>query len=48
MEFDLATQPEIVRQAASYGLQVWELAKDWFVSRHNHSPDGPRNHTREL
>ncbi|MFY9210129.1 MAG: mechanosensitive ion channel domain-containing protein [Aestuariivita sp.] len=32
MEFDLATQPEIVRQAASYGLQVWELAKDWFVS----------------
>ncbi|MGX9356279.1 mechanosensitive ion channel family protein [Roseobacteraceae bacterium S113] len=32
MEFDLASQPEIVQQIAGYGLQAWELAKGWLLS----------------
>ncbi len=32
MEFDLTEQPEIVQQAADYGLQVWDLAQSWALS----------------
>lgn len=32
MEFDLASQPEIVQQAAGYVLQGWDLAKGWLLS----------------
>ncbi|WP_425040431.1 mechanosensitive ion channel family protein [Primorskyibacter sp. S187A] len=32
MEFDLASQPEIVQQAAQYVLQGWDLAKGWLLS----------------
>ncbi len=32
MEFDLKDQPEIVQQAAAYGVQGWELAKSWLLS----------------
>lgn len=32
MEFDLASQPEIVQQAAGYALQGWDLAKGWLLS----------------
>lgn len=32
MEFDLASQPEIVQQAVGYALQGWELAKTWLLS----------------
>lgn len=32
MEFDLRDQPEIIQQAAAYGVQGWELAKSWLLS----------------
>ncbi|MEO9782326.1 MAG: mechanosensitive ion channel domain-containing protein [Sedimentitalea sp.] len=32
MDFDLESQPEIVRQAVDLGLQGWELAKGWLLS----------------
>lgn len=32
MEFDLASQPEIVQQAWGYALQGWELARGWLLS----------------
>ena len=32
MEFDLTDQPEIVQQAAGYGLQAWDLAQSWVLS----------------
>ncbi|MCH2163387.1 MAG: mechanosensitive ion channel [Marinovum sp.] len=32
MEFDLASQPEIVQQAVGYALQGWDLAKSWLLS----------------
>lgn len=32
MEFDLASQPQIVQQAAGYALQGWDLAKGWLLS----------------
>lgn len=32
MEFDLASQPEIVQTMAGYGLQAWDLAKGWLLS----------------
>ncbi|MBW4706571.1 mechanosensitive ion channel [Roseobacter sp. YSTF-M11] len=32
MEFDLASQPEIVQQAVDYALQAWDLAKSWALS----------------
>ena len=32
MEFDLASQPEIVQQAAGYALQAWDLAMSWLLS----------------
>lgn len=32
MEFDLASQPEIVQQAYGYALQAWELARSWLLS----------------
>ncbi|TNF19242.1 MAG: mechanosensitive ion channel [Rhodobacteraceae bacterium] len=32
MEFDLASQPEIVQQAYGYALQGWDLAKTWLLS----------------
>ncbi|MCE8007183.1 mechanosensitive ion channel domain-containing protein [Aestuariivita sp.] len=32
MEIDLAEQPEIVRQAAAYMLEAWQLAQSWLLS----------------
>ena len=32
MEFDLTEQPEIVQLAASYALQIWEIAQSWALS----------------
>lgn len=32
MEFDLASQPEIVQQAYGYAMQGWDLAKTWLLS----------------
>jgi len=32
MEFDLASQPEIIQQAVGYILQGWDLAKGWLLS----------------
>ena len=32
MEFDLSSQPEIVQQAAAYGLQVLEVGRSWLLS----------------
>ncbi|MEM9575469.1 MAG: mechanosensitive ion channel domain-containing protein [Pseudomonadota bacterium] len=32
MEFELSEQPEIVQDAAEYGLQAWELAQSWALS----------------
>lgn len=32
MEFDLASQPEIVQQAYGYAMQGWDLARTWLLS----------------
>ena len=32
MEFDLSSQPEIVQQAAAYGLQVLDIGRTWLLS----------------
>jgi small-conductance mechanosensitive channel len=32
MNFDLASQPEIIQRAAGYALQGWEIAKTWLLS----------------
>ncbi|WP_420012342.1 mechanosensitive ion channel family protein [Tateyamaria sp.] len=32
MEFDLASQPEIVQTAVGFALQEWEIAKSWLLS----------------
>ncbi len=32
MEFELSEQPEIVQDAAEYGLQVWEIVQSWALS----------------
>ncbi|MFK7750958.1 MAG: mechanosensitive ion channel family protein [Sedimentitalea sp.] len=32
MEFDLASQPQIVQTAVGYALQGWDLAKGWLLS----------------
>lgn len=32
MEFNFSEQPEIVQDAAGYGLQIWELAQSWALS----------------
>ncbi|MEP6064959.1 MAG: mechanosensitive ion channel protein MscS, partial [Paracoccaceae bacterium] len=32
MEFDLASQPEIVQTAVGYAIQAWDLAEGWLLS----------------
>lgn len=32
MEFDLASQPEIVQTAVGFALQAWDIAKSWLLS----------------